>query len=311
MAKKIRFSLEMENGTEVRELEELKENFSLERVLYYIDNGRLFTWLRDRYHDDVAEQIQELDRDDPDYNKKLCEIFEVEYDESAVEDMERAAERARKLALLKERTGDSSYVSKIDSMAFEQDDLYDLLDEGITEIYLCGERFSVPLGKKNISYIGVNKPTVVISSKTLVDFSEKNITFTNIKFDDKYQALADAAAPKQQASKPVSASFGGYQESYIGAIMTPEQKQKSKELYAALAEAMSGVAFDKSINTAAPAPVSEKTASQAKQAPVLKATSFGEYQESYIGTIMSPEQKQKSKELYTALAEALNGVKFK
>ena len=311
MAKKIRFSLEMENGTEVRELEELKENFSLERVLYYIDNGRLFPWLRDRYHDDVAEQIQELDRDDPDYNKKLCGIFEVEYDESAVEDMERAAERARKLALLKERTGDSSYVSKIDSMAFEQDDLYDLLDEGITEIYLCGERFSVPLGKKNISYIGVNKPTVVISSKTLVDFSEKNITFTNIKFDDKYQALADAAAPKQQASKPISASFGGYQESYIGAIMTPEQKQKSKELYAALAEAMSGVAFDKSINTAAPAPVSEKTASQAKQAPVLKATSFGEYQESYIGTIMSPEQKQKSKELYAALAEALNGVKFK
>ena len=60
MAKKIRFSLEMENGTEVRELDELKENFSLERVLYYIDNGRLFTWLRDRYHDDVAEQIQEL-----------------------------------------------------------------------------------------------------------------------------------------------------------------------------------------------------------------------------------------------------------
>ena len=311
MAKKIRFSLEMENGTEVRELEELKENFSLERVLYYIDNGRLFTWLRDRYHDDVAEQIQELDRDDPDYNKKLCGIFEVEYDESAAEDMERAAERARKLALLKERTGDSSYVSKIDSMAFEQDDLYDLLDEGITEIYLCGERFSVPLGKKNISYIGVNKPTVVISSKTLVDFSEKNITFTNIKFDEKYQALVDAAAPKQQLSKSVSSSFGGYQESYIGAIMTPEQKQKSKELYAALSDALNGVAFDKAISQSSPAPVSEKTASQAKQASVLKATSFGEYQESYIGTIMSPEQKQKSKELYAALAEALNGVKFK
>ena len=311
MAKKIRFSLEMENGTEVRELEELKENFSLERVLYYIDNGRLFPWLRDRYHDDVAEQIQELDRDDPDYNKKLCGIFEVEYDESAVEDMERAAERARKLALLKERTGDSSYVSKIDSMAFEQDDLYDLLDEGITEIYLCGERFSVPLGKKNISYIGVNKPTVVISSKTLVDFSEKNITFTNIKFDDKYQALADAAAPKQQLSKSVSSSFGGYQESYIGAIMTPEQKQKSKELYAALSDALNGVFFDKTISQSSPAPVSQKTTEPTKQATAPKTTYFGNYQESYISTIMLPEQKQKSKELYSALAEALDGVNFK
>ena len=113
MAKKIRFSLEMENGTEVRELDELKDNFSLEKVLYYIDNGRMFTWLRDRYHDDVAEQIQELDKNDPDYNKKLCEIFEVEYDESAVEDMERAAERARKLALLKELTDDSNYAGVI------------------------------------------------------------------------------------------------------------------------------------------------------------------------------------------------------
>ena len=311
MAKKIRFSLEMENGTEVRELDELKDNFSLEKVLYYIDNGRMFTWLRDRYHDDVAEQIQELDRDDPDYNKKLCEIFEVEYDESAVEDMERAAERARKLALLKELTDDSNYASKIDSMAFEQDDLYDLLDEGITEIYLCGERFSVPLGKKNISYIGVNKPTVVISSKTVVDFSEKNITFTNIKFDDKYQALADAAAPKQQASKPISASFGGYQESYIGAIMTPEQKQKSKELYAALSDALNGVFFDKTISQSSPAPVSQKTTEPTKQATVPKTTYFGNYQKSYIGTIMLPEQKQKSKELYSALAEALDGVNFK
>lgn len=311
MAKKIRFSLEMENGTEVRELEELKESFSLERVLYYIDNGRLFTWLRDRYHDDVAEQIQELDRDDPDYNKKLCGIFEVEYDESAAEDMERAAERARKLALLKELTDDSSYASKIDSMAFDQDDLYDLLDDGITEIYLCGERFSVPLGKKGISYIGVNKPTVVISSKMVVDFSEKNITFTNIKFDEKYQALVDAAAPKQQLSKSVSSSFGGYQESYIGAIMTPEQKQKSKELYAALSDALNGVAFDKAISQSSPTPVSQKTTEPTKQATAPKTTYFGNYQESYIGTIMSPEQKQKSKELYSVLAEALNGVNFK
>ena len=311
MAKKIRFSLEMENGTEVRELEELKENFSLERVLYYIDNGRLFTWLRDRYHDDVAEQIQELDRDDPDYNKKLCGIFEVEYDESAAEDMERAAERARKLALLKERTDDSSYASKIDSMAFDQDDLYDLLDDGITEIYLCGERFSVPFGKKGISYIGVNKPTVVISSKTVVDFSEKNISFTNIKFDEKYQALVDAAAPNQQPSKSVSSSFGGYQKSYIGAIMTPEQKQKSKELYAALSDALNGVFFDKTISQSSPAPVSQKTTEPTKQATAPKTTYFGNYQESYIGTIMLPEQKQKSKELYSALAEALDGVNFK
>ena len=212
MAKKIRFSLEMENGTEVRELDELKDNFSLERVLYYIDNGKLFTWLRDRYYDDIAGQIQELDKDDPDYNKKLCEIFEVAYDESAAEDIEKAEQRARKLALLKELTDDSSYASKIDSMAFDQDDLYDLLDEGMTEVYLCGERFSVPLGKKGISYIGVNDPTVVISSKTLLDFSEKSITFTGVRFDEKYQALVDASEKKERPSKNPEHEMTSYTE---------------------------------------------------------------------------------------------------
>ena len=36
MAKKVRFSLEMQNGIAVRRLEELKENFSLERILFYL-----------------------------------------------------------------------------------------------------------------------------------------------------------------------------------------------------------------------------------------------------------------------------------
>lgn len=41
MAKKIRFPLEMENGVEVRSMEELRDNFSISRVLSYLKNGKL------------------------------------------------------------------------------------------------------------------------------------------------------------------------------------------------------------------------------------------------------------------------------
>ena len=54
MAKKIRFPLEMDNGLEVRSMEELRNNFSLGRVLEYIQNGKLVIWLRDRYENNIA-----------------------------------------------------------------------------------------------------------------------------------------------------------------------------------------------------------------------------------------------------------------
>lgn len=42
MAKKIRFPLEMDNGIQVRSMEELRNNFSLGRVLTYVQNDKGF-----------------------------------------------------------------------------------------------------------------------------------------------------------------------------------------------------------------------------------------------------------------------------
>lgn len=186
MAKKIRFPLEMEQGIEVRSLEELKENFSLARVLVYLENGKLITWLRDRYADDIADAIEEMNKEDKDLAKKICDIFDVSYNEQEEADLEQAAEHNRKLNLLEEYTDEQKYIDVVDQVAFSQDDLYDLLDEGNDMIYLCGEKFSVPLAKKGISYIGINNPTVVIDSKTVVDWQEKDITLQGVQFDEKY-----------------------------------------------------------------------------------------------------------------------------
>lgn len=189
MAKKIRFPLEMEQGIEVRSLEELKENFSLARVLVYLENGKLITWLRDRYVDDVADAIEEVKKDDKDLAKRICDIFDVPYNEQKEADLEEAAEHNRKLNLLKEYTDEQKYIDVVDQVAFSKDDLYNLLDEGKDTIYLCGEKFSIPLAKKGISYIGVNNPTAIINSKTVVDWKEKNIIVQGIQFDKNYQKV--------------------------------------------------------------------------------------------------------------------------
>lgn len=185
MAKTIRFPLEMDDGKEVRTLDELRDSFSLERVLAYLEDGKLITWLKARYADDIAQSLEALAKDDPELPKKVCEIFGVEYDESSAADMEKAAEHNRKLALLKDFTDDKKYLDVVDSIAFDQDDLYDLLDEGVTTIYLCGEKFSIPTGKNGITYIGINKPIAVIESVKPVDFESKSIVLKNVEYDKK------------------------------------------------------------------------------------------------------------------------------
>ncbi|MFR0865061.1 MAG: hypothetical protein ACLSGV_00945 [Eubacterium sp.] len=60
MAKKIRFSLEMENGRKIRTLDELRENFSLTKVVEYFDDQKLFHWLEDRYYTEQVEKLKQL-----------------------------------------------------------------------------------------------------------------------------------------------------------------------------------------------------------------------------------------------------------
>lgn len=191
MAKKIRFPLEMDNGIEVRDMEGLREHFSLAKVLEYFENGKLVVWLRDHYENDIAGAVEALEKDGQDLPEKLSEIFDVPYDVNAEEELEKAAERAERLKRLKKYTEDEQLWGRVDNVAFEQDELYDLLDEDAETIYLCGERFSIPLSKSGVQYIGINNPTVVVDSKVLVDWDKKKISLEGIVFDDKYQKIVN------------------------------------------------------------------------------------------------------------------------
>lgn len=188
MAKRIRFSLEMDNDIQVRTLEELRDNFSLERVMEYYMNGKLNVWLKDRYLDDIVAQIDELDKNQEDFTQKLCDALGVEY-QSFDMDLDEFENRNKRLAKAKEYTDDENILKNIDNIAFDQDELYDRIDEGKNVIYLCGERFEIPLAKKNIHYIGINNPIAVIPSQEEVDFDELGIQFEGIEYDERYASI--------------------------------------------------------------------------------------------------------------------------
>lgn len=203
MVKKIRFPLEMENGIEVRGMEELRENFSLARIIHYFENGKLITWLKDRYEDELASEVESLERSDKELAKKISNIFGVTYNDAVENALEEELERARRLELLKKYTDNTSFIDKVDQIAFEQDELYDLLDENITTIYLCGEKFSIPLSKKGVKYIGINNPIVLINSLEYINWKEKEIELEGTRFDEKYQEVVNEYESKGETTNEV------------------------------------------------------------------------------------------------------------
>ncbi len=200
MAKKEKFALEM-RGVEVRTIEELKENYDAKAILEYFYSGKLLTWLNDRYYDEEAEQVEELDKDLPDkeLTVKLREIFEVE-------DPETAERRRARLEKLSEFTNDKEFTDNIDLVAFSQEELGELLDDEADTVYLCGESFRIPLSVENVRYIGVNSPVITIKCRGTINLSEKGIAIERCTFDEGTKAkLADNRCDAKLEKKEVPA----------------------------------------------------------------------------------------------------------
>ena len=184
--KKQRTPLIMENGAEVNTLEELQSNFSITSIMDYLESGELVAWLKSRYYDDIADEVEKLDSCDDDVDEKLYKIFEVDNPETAEKKAEQEKEKAEKLKKLQKFLGDDTYkkyISVIDKIAFTQDDLYDFLDAGENKIYLCGEKFEVPISVQNVTYVGIGEPLVVIRLKGISNLEEeRGIKFSDVKF---------------------------------------------------------------------------------------------------------------------------------
>lgn len=185
MAKKIKFPLKL-NSADCRTLNEVRENWNINEVYVYFVDGRLLTWCKDRHYIQ-ADKIAEISIEDSNARKKLCEIFDVEYvagDSDSDDWRPKTPEEVEKYNRLTNYTADKEILKKFRQVAFDRDELDDLIDD-YGEIYLCNNTFEeFPINVENKKYIGIGKVTVKIPNKEIVDFYEKNITFKNINVND-------------------------------------------------------------------------------------------------------------------------------
>ena len=208
---KIRFPLKLKDDAEARNLQELRENFDLEKIIQYFSDGSLERWLDVWMLTDEAEKVRALDKDDKAIGRKLCELFGVEPLEEAV-DAEDIAWRTERENRLKQYTGNKEILAKVDFVAFDTEDLYDILEEEDTDtIYLCNNSFyfnSGVLKHKNKRYIGIGKAEAVIGSKAPMDFEGLGIAFENVKFDEEYEKVKNSFAIdiSQHTQKQLSAN---------------------------------------------------------------------------------------------------------
>ena len=184
MAKKIKFPIEMKDGVMVRTIEELRENFDVEKLVEHYESGKLESWLQDRYYDVELQKISELNREGKKFVPLLCDCFGITVQEEEVSeiDSEFLKRRVEKLNHLKGLTTDKMLLSRVDDIAITQEDLMDLLDSGKSEIYLCEGDFTVPVSVPNKTYTGIFNPTAVIRAVDNVNFKKQNITFNDMVF---------------------------------------------------------------------------------------------------------------------------------
>lgn len=139
LTKKIKFALIMKDGKEVRNKEELKNNFDIyELMTNFIDKTRtgstkLEEWLKDRGYQDEYKRINELkevyDKSDEkkrrDVLRDICKCFNVSVDESIIEsfDFGKMLWNANRADEIKRLTDDKQVLNNINRTVLNQEEL--------------------------------------------------------------------------------------------------------------------------------------------------------------------------------------------
>ena len=125
MAKKVKLPLIL-NGAACRTISDVQENWDMEEIYDFFVEGKLLTWCQDRRYIQ-ADKIAELSTEDADVRKKICEIFEVEYNETEFAggtDWEPTdPDEIEKLNELKKITADKNILKNFRQAAFDRDEL--------------------------------------------------------------------------------------------------------------------------------------------------------------------------------------------
>ena len=145
------------NGKEIHLLDELRENFDAEEILKALNDGSLKGFLTSHYYEREANAIAGLTLESKDCLKKICTALNVDY---LKQDFVMTPEVEARLEVIKQFTTDEKILQNFSQIALNQEELATLLNNGEKTIYLCHNKFSIPLSQSNITYIGIDNPTI-------------------------------------------------------------------------------------------------------------------------------------------------------
>lgn len=235
MAIKIQFALNL-GKVKVNNMSELKKYFQLDYIIINLSDGRLIKWLRDRNENEIADKIVELSLQDKELPQKLCDIFGIKNTFNIT--VEKALAKGEKLKILKDYTSEQKFIDNIDNMAFSQEELEQLINDGVREIYLYGDKFKIPSNSKNISYISVNNPVII----------QENSNTTNKDNQPKYllpsKSSTDTINYKEHISSNINYFSKGYCKTFCDIMLSQSQKQSSKQCFNMISSILNDINYN-------------------------------------------------------------------
>lgn len=175
--RKIKFPLVLKNDVKVRTLEDLQQNFDLEKILAYYENGKLETWLRDRYEDDIAEQVGNIDKNSPEAVNVLCSVLGVSADNTTGVSLADVRLKNEKLDRVKQISDESEVINNYQNVAFSQEELDSIIASGANTVYLYGEKFTILPDRKNVRFVGLNNPIIDFNQHKWSGYDDNCISF--------------------------------------------------------------------------------------------------------------------------------------
>ncbi len=210
LLKKIKRPIVLANEIPVRTMEELRENFDLEKVIsYFLEEGnRLLKWLEDYYYKEEAEKVSKITQIDDTLGEQLCVILGVDPHLVAEVSVEKISSRNENVAKLKKIVDDETILEKIHLVAFNQEELNMLVEEE-KQIYLFEGEYIIPLNKENVAYYGLGNVKAIIETEKRISFGKLGISFHNMEFDDNYKRILNSISYNKLYNRSVYSDKDG------------------------------------------------------------------------------------------------------
>lgn len=209
MKRHIKFPLFMKNDVPIRTLEELRDNFDIESLLVNYANGKLAIWLRDRYYDDLSEEVAKLNRSSKDFTQKLCELLGIDPKKVVVPknnvDLNKLSKIYERKKRISQYTSDKTIIENENIVAFDQNELDSLIEKNAKKVYLIGKEYNLPLIGSDLEIIGVDNSTVYITDKIRFALQERkvNVKNGNLKFKESNGLSYDVISNQEELDRAI------------------------------------------------------------------------------------------------------------